>query len=276
MESHKQVESGLQLLARLCHRPSLQGLNSILFSNGPHSSEIIEISGNVSSGKTLLLTTLLSKSVLPLKYQEIDVKGFEVHVILINTDHHFQVSKIANILLGHLKKACKLSNAVLGNEELESIVNSSLNRLIIINCYNRDQFFLSIQSLESILISNEKISLIAIDSLSAFYWEDRESGGIWMMDLYIKHLLLLIQKNVSHFNIVTIYTRPSSFLTKGRDTDDRAVAPPMQKLHYKIQLHRQENCNTFFAIVEFAKTKKKVAYVIEADDIKWMEEKEPA
>ncbi|KAJ9597124.1 hypothetical protein L9F63_026985 [Diploptera punctata] len=182
------AESGLQLLARLSSRPDIHGLDEKLFSGGLHFGDVVEITGDIGSGKTLLITQLLAKCLLPKSMFEIDIGGLGAGAIIINSDHHFQLLKLVSIMESTLLKIRKPKsnnseeNQQLDSSTIEKIIKTALANLIVLNCYDRVQLLVTFHSLDNILSSNKNISLIVVDSLSAFNWQDIVISGIHKMD----------------------------------------------------------------------------------------------
>ncbi|XP_015586606.1 uncharacterized protein LOC107263645 [Cephus cinctus] len=270
--STRQIESGLQLLTRLSNRPSLKGLCNVLFPDGLLSKETVEITGNVSSGKTFLMTQLLAQCILPLEYSKVNI-GLGIGVIFINTDHHFMVTKLVDLMCNYIKSAFQSNNQKLpSNEEMDVIINSSLKCLNIINCYNNSQFLLTLKTLETTLLENYNIALVAIDSISAFYWENRDEGGVWAMDLYITNLLELLHKSVTQFNIAVIYTRPSNFVSKVQDPSEKGLKLTMKNINYKINVHRDEKSENHLCTIRTATNKTDINYLITECGLTWLKE----
>lgn len=102
--NHVRAESGLQLLARLVNRPDVSHIEPELFSNSDlKPRDVIELRGGPGSGKTLMVTHLLAKCILSREYG-----GTGAGAILINTDHHFQLTRLVAILEQLLKKGVYL------------------------------------------------------------------------------------------------------------------------------------------------------------------------
>ena len=271
MSTIAKVESGTELLARLTPRPSIEGLESQLFATGPNRQETIELCGNVSSGKTLLLTQLIAKCILPYNHDNIQIGGLGVAAVLINTDHHFRIAKLAKLMLGFVEKACRNNNHKYHQESVKNdLIIPSLENLTIVDCYDNIQFRLTLKNLESILMKNTRIGLIAIDSISSFYWQDRESGGVWLMHQYLKNTLKLVQTHTIRHNIVTIYTRPDDFVSKGQSNAiELTKTPAVEKISYRINLGTGSFC-----LVETPHVKFIVDFKINEKGITWIEKKE--
>lgn len=59
--------------------------------------------------------------------------------------------------------------------------------------------------------------MVVVDSLTAFYWSDRLSGGLQHMDSYLKRILSALQKSTKEHKVTVVFTRPSYF---------QSAAPP--------------------------------------------------
>lgn len=261
-----QIESGIELLGRLSKKPSLYGLEDTLFFQGPRCTDIIEISGVQSSGKTLLLSQMLAKCILP-KHREI--KGCNASAVLINTDHHFQTSKLVELMNNIVNAA----NTVLFTTDTVdvkfdkiAVIKNSLRNLHVINCYDSEQFAVTLRTLDNMFVKNTKIALLAIDSITAYYWQDREDNRI-AIDAYVKNLLQLIRTHTAQFNVATIYTK----LYKSIDDGEKKLT---DDINYRIHLSKTCNSKNFICTLETTQIVRKIHYSILSNGIKWkMDEK---
>lgn len=57
------------------------------------------------------------------------------------------------------------------------MLRSCLSRLLVVHCSSSSQLLLTLHFLETSLVSRPKLALLVIDSISAFYWQDRYEGG---------------------------------------------------------------------------------------------------
>lgn len=263
-----QIESGIELLARLNKKPSLCELEDTLFLNGPQGTDIIEISGAQSSGKTLLLSQMLAKCILP-NYHEI--KGCNASAILINTDHHFQISKLVELMSNIINAANTVSfttDAVDVEFDKIAVIKNSLRNLHVVNCYNSEQFAVTLRTLDDIFVNNTKIALLAIDSITAYYWQDRKEIKIDItIDTYVKNLLQLIRTHTARFNVATIYTK----LYKNINNKGKALT---DDINYRIHLCKTCNSKNFICTLETTQIVRKIHYSILSNGIKWkMDEK---
>lgn len=66
---NQRIESGVHLFARIAQRPNLGRLNQAIFWNGgPFPGQLVEITGETATGKTMLATDLLARCVLPVSF----------------------------------------------------------------------------------------------------------------------------------------------------------------------------------------------------------------
>lgn len=269
MENPILIETGAQLLARLMHRPSPNGLETVLLADGVRHNEVIEISGNLSSGKTLLITQLLAKCILPKRWRGVEMNGLGGGAVLINTDHHFQILTLFNLMRSIIRNSFNKFGIKFEEETARILIEESLGYLTVLNCYDAAQFTLACQMLENILSVDDKIAIIAVDSISTYYWHDRSNGIAWSMDGYLKTCLKQIQKYTFHHKVVIIYTRPHDFETKGKEPGECAALPEEEKVNHRIQLLRTEPNNEFTASVESAVKKRNFSYSISDNGMKW-------
>lgn len=252
----KVVESGLELLARLGERKAcLKGIEDKLFLDGLDAKDTIEISGPTSSGKSLLLCKLIAKCLLPSNY-----KGCNVGVLLIDSDHHFQMDKLILLMKEMLRGVKELDGSV-----VDRTVDDCLNNFTMIKCRDGEEFHVTLNTLESIFLNNDKICLLAIDSVLSYYWEDREKGGQRMIDMYVRDILRTVQTRTFPSNIVSVYTKPDE------PTGFECVkAPVIGKINYKIQLCRAFRSNNNVCTVESSSGRRSIQYTIDEAGLKFI------
>nr|KAF7437684.1 hypothetical protein H0235_000075 [Vespula pensylvanica] len=246
-----------------------------LFFNGLRNTDIIEITGNASSGKSLLLANILAKCILPDTYDGIRVKGLAASAVLINTDCHFQISKLIKVMSTIVTDVYKsVGIKRVNNETISKIVNDVLDNLIIINCYGNDQFLLTLQTLESILFRNNKIVILAIDSISAYYWQTRENSNIKSIDSYVINLIKLVQATTSQYNVITIYTRPSTVTTNDIESMKFITTNIPKELNYIIHLFKNIDSEKHLCLIKSKKGTRIISFMIDTGIIKWITERD--
>jgi RecA/RadA recombinase len=199
MEFKYQAESGLQLLQRLVARPVIKNLSPLL--SDELTSEIIEIIGNASTGKTLFLTECIAKCIAPQHHN-----GLDTGVVYIDLDGQFDITKLVTVIKRLIKDA---------DEEL---VKSCLKKLTLINCYDSPTLFVIFQKLKLFLAEDHQVGLVILDSVSANYWQDSISGGEKHMDTYVEKMISLLKICLKDFKVPIIFTKQSYFQSKHDDS----------------------------------------------------------
>lgn len=223
--SRFKVESGLQLLARLRKKTVNENFYPALFLNGLKTGEVIEFYSDESM--SCLLADIISEALIPES-----LRGVEFGVLLINTDGNLRFDVIVNVL----KK--KLSTLAVQCQDNNSLLHEVLQKFHIIDVYDSTQLYTTIHNLESILMKNQCISLVVLDTLTAFYWSE-QGFKITKMDVYLKSLLSIVQKITKEFNIKIMYTRPDYF-SSSKDCIENLEAcskhPKIECLNYRMQV----------------------------------------
>lgn len=254
MSTEPVIESGLQVITRLIDRPSVEELDTELFFNKLQNTDIVEIKGTVSSGIRFLLIKLIAKCILPLQYS-----GLNSDVLFINTEHQFEISHLVNILNSEISD-------IQGPINVDKLVREVLTRLKIINCYNHHQFFLSLNSLDNLLLKNKKIGFIVIDSISAYYWQQKDDLSY---NSFFMKIMNIVRKVSIDFKVVVIYTKQLNFESK-KSTIEWQEGKKI--VRYEIYLYKNENTDKSVCDVKSGKDKKKLHYQISEAGLKWTKE----
>ncbi|XP_076352266.1 X-ray repair cross complementing 2 [Tachypleus tridentatus] len=208
-------ETGSQLLARLCSRPSLAKLEPALFPD-LSGEYVVEISGKSGAGKSELFYHFIVWCILPPSWQGTELGGLSAGVVLVDTDHHFNLLRLVTVL----EKTKKVT----------IFIQECLQMLTVVRCWNSEQLLLTLHSLDSVIGSNANISLLLIDSVSAFYWLDRMNLMDHMNEIDKLHaqLVAALKKLINDYKVVIMATR--QVLMKERETE---TADHMDKLNFK-------------------------------------------
>lgn len=193
------IESGVHLFARVAQRPNLDRLNEVIFQNGgPHPGQLMEITGEPSTGKTTLATDFLARCILPVSYN-----GKNSGAVVINTDHHFDLFKLISIMEYYLKTLGK-------NASCRKVIETCLGNLTVLNCYSNEQLEATFMNLQTIVLQNNNISLLVVDSIAAYYWLERANGNL-SFNAYYSKIISKLHSIAKEFNISVIYTKPETF-----------------------------------------------------------------
>ncbi|XP_034235349.1 DNA repair protein XRCC2-like [Thrips palmi] len=208
MDYQIRAESGRQLLARLSSRPSLKGLDErLLGPDGPAPQDVIEIVGENSVGKSVLALQWVARAILSPPRG-----GLGVEILLIDADHHQPLFMLIQYLQARMKSfVAQTPGLKLNSSLIETSIKDALKRLTIINVYDSTSLYTALLALDTILVSKPQISMVVVDSLPAFYWADRLSGGLQHMDSYLRQMLSALQKSTRAHKVTVAFTRPSYF-----------------------------------------------------------------
>lgn len=148
-----------QLLASLRQHTPIPALPAL------HRGDVIEIQGPASSGKTHLLYHILLSFLVP--------PHAEIAAVVYDTDAAFDIQRFRHLLLSRI---ARLPSTTLHPHER---VRRALARLHVFRPTSLVQLAASIANLpeyHSSHMPNQEIAVLAIDSISSFYWADRFSA----------------------------------------------------------------------------------------------------
>ncbi len=205
------TESGIDLLQRLSLRPKLIGLQVEVFGeNGPQPGDIIEISEKNTYLKTLLLTQWIMACILPSVWKGIKIGGLDVGVVFLSTDHHFSPLHLYILLEKRVRRILRQSQDLIPGSKtsmVKEITMESLKRLTVYESFNKTELLFNFCSAKTYLLSHPQYSVVIIDSLSAYYWEDRlSSASLQSLEKYCQSLLTSLIERLKQTNITIIYT----------------------------------------------------------------------
>lgn len=232
------VESGVQLFARVSPRACLEGMHPILFGeNHPKPNEAIDILGAPEADKTSLALDILIRCILPGNLNP-EWKGRSA--VLILTDFQINIHNIAHVMNFHLKKV--LNSSV----DIKAVIEESLDRLTLFNCYDQSQFEITVCTLEKIIQEDENIALVLVENITSQYWPARFASDD-KLSLY-SHALTnyeyLLEK-VKNLNVVLVSIR-----IKGIQTNDK---PLHNSITFRIEVENLCD-NNFLATVRNVET----------------------
>ncbi|XP_053568925.1 DNA repair protein XRCC2 [Bombina bombina] len=234
----RKAESGTQLLARLEGRASLKELEPLLFADeeSPINGDVIEFHGPEGTGKTEMFCHLISRCILPKSEG-----GLQVEVIFIDMDYHFDMLRLVTILEHRL------------SQSTEEMVKQCLGRFFLVYCSSTVQLLLTLYSLENMFCSRPSLCLLIIDSISSFYWIDRNNGGesIMKQEANLRKCIELLEKLLKEYKIVLFASTQTIMQKSSRDGGEGVsnslrqqtsystdFKPYLCKLWYQITTHR--------------------------------------
>lgn len=170
-------------------------LTNIFFLHSAHRSNrpspVLEISSSLSAaGKTQMLYYLTALAILPRQYGDISIGGQEAAVVYIDADDRFDAERLRTVArsliqqaqLSVLKESTEGTETArsLLNDDLEELVTSSLQHVHVFRPQSSSALLATLTSLHTYLYdlsrhysASRPLQMIAIDSATAFFWQDR-------------------------------------------------------------------------------------------------------
>lgn len=132
---------------------------------------MLEVQGGPASGKTHLLYQLVSTCILP-----IDGGGWNKAAIVYDADQTFDIKRLYQLMRSRLERESRSQD---DGTDHHAAVLTALRNLRLFPVASTAQLAVSISSLPTYhaqYLPTSEIALLAIDSMSAFYWQDRFIG----------------------------------------------------------------------------------------------------
>ncbi|KAJ5367743.1 hypothetical protein N7541_001684 [Penicillium brevicompactum] len=150
---------------------------------------ILEISSSLSSsGKSQMLYYLTAHAILPREYGTIAIGGREAAVIFIDTDDRFDAERLRVVARGIIQQSLSNLPSNFGEQsagcptdhDIEALLVSSLQHVHVFCPQSSSALLATLHSLDSYLFdlsrhrsASRPLQMIAIDSTTAFIWQDR-------------------------------------------------------------------------------------------------------
>ncbi|XP_028400050.1 DNA repair protein XRCC2-like [Dendronephthya gigantea] len=211
------AETAANLFARLVRKGLLDGLDKKLFRSMPRPiqvKDVIELYGDSGSGKTQILLHLIANCILPKSWNGIELGGRDVGVIFVDTDFHFFILRLVEILKERIKSCISDRTLPMASvADMQALIESCLSRLIVAKCSSTEELLETVRNLEKILRERTDICVMMIDSISAFYWLDKSAGGhnYYDQEKHQRRLIGLLRRYVDNYFIVIIATVPTVY-----------------------------------------------------------------
>jgi len=249
-------ESGLALLARLGARQDMRNLQPQLLK-GLKPGEVLELSGDAGSGKSFVCFHLLTSAVLPQTWHGIKLYGCEAQIVFIDSDMTFNILIIENMITRRIKRNLKKCQEVLKKrrksivndseliifsditeaellfrtdkenlkKQINALVKSCLSNLFYFRCRDSSQFAITLISMDQLLNTKPNISMIIIDSISAFYWYDKtyRADSWYKLEQYYNKIFKVFLSHIKENKILLLATRQSLFQKKKQCGDNEEV-----------------------------------------------------
>lgn len=213
---------------------------AVFGSCGFEADTLVEISGPGNSGKSLVLQQLVAHCLVPYKFG-----GRQWSVLLINLSHKINRESLAKSIRMELK-AYSVGEVIAAKcpteEQLAEIAGECMSRVRFLNCFANDDVSTSLIDARYAIINDPGIQLVAMDTLSEFYWLD-EPKIAKRMSMYRHYRLLQarLEKLCKDAIVCGIYTVESAFLENrfGENLPEAGIKyhVRMQKIQNQILLN---------------------------------------
>lgn len=130
---------------------------------------MIQIQGHPGSGKTHLLYFLVATCIMPMDYLSQSIGGWARAAFIIDTNGHFRISRLHDILLDRLQ-------VLLPSQYVAPIIERCLERVHIFRPNSSEQLSATLAHLPKYHAKNlpeMDLGMVAIHSIDSFYWLDR-------------------------------------------------------------------------------------------------------
>jgi DNA-repair protein XRCC2 len=234
------------LLGRLQHRPKLLQLEQNLFAKVPEIGSVTEIYGKEGTGKTQFLISLMADCIIPTSWQGVALKGLNTEVVYIDTDFHFSLMRLVGVLECRIK-ACLQTNANNTAFDIDECINGCLQRLHIVRCHSSLQLLIALHSLEEMLKKMPQMSVLIIDSISAFYWLDRlahlDAISSKSSSTRFNQIAAILTQLTADNNLLTFVSKAAMMTRRegGKDNSNIAVDGQMP-VHFEYMGQNWQSC----------------------------------
>ncbi|KAJ7169989.1 hypothetical protein C8R46DRAFT_220228 [Mycena filopes] len=203
---------------------------------GPlHWGDVLEIQGPSASGKTRLLYSLVATCIIPSFHQSISLGGWGKAAVVFDTDGSFDVRNFRELLLSRVASRSNVSS-----DDALLLAGIALRKLHLFRPASTAQLATSIRNLpayQTAQMPDANIALVAIDSLSAFYWQDRFTTE-QLRPLALPNISTPLEHVFSALQTFRISHNPVTVLTNWALTLANSSAGPSNAPVYKQHLPR--------------------------------------
>uniref|UniRef100_A0A182YNL3 RecA family profile 1 domain-containing protein n=1 Tax=Anopheles stephensi TaxID=30069 RepID=A0A182YNL3_ANOST len=215
------IESAFVAISRLASAGSeaTYNLDPILFPDGGlRAGELIEISGESNSGKSLLCLELIARIVLPAS-----CGGLELRAVLIDCENSYSKAMLLNIMEKHILNQAEptLARTLADDpDRMAHIQQGALARLHLVLCHSLEQFELSLLALPALFIKHTELTFVLIDSVATFYWTKCTAKHLIRQDTYQRAHCKTLSRLACKWKKVVLLTKPTYFGSRqglGRD-----------------------------------------------------------
>ncbi len=181
---------------------------------------VVELVGSEGTGKTQVLMHMIVTTVLPKRFG-----GMEAGAVIVDADMRFPFYRLATVLEARIRAqppapvaaaaaATSLPRGgLVSDEEVRLALLDSLDRVIMMQTRTSTELLAALHSIWGILDVDPLVSLLCIDSISAFYWQDRSAAGDLPNEATLtqRGVIKALGKLQADFPLVVAVTKPVFF-----------------------------------------------------------------
>ncbi|XP_050075164.1 uncharacterized protein LOC126562647 [Anopheles maculipalpis] len=215
----EKIESAFTALGRIASgSETTYNLEPSLFPDGGlRDGELIEISGESNSGKSVLCHELIARTILPTS-----CGGLELGAVLIDCENSYSKAMLLNIMEKHIQNQANpaVARTLADPCQLERIQQDALHRLHLLACYSLEQFELTLLALPKLFITHPELTVVLIDSIATFYWSKCTAKNRIRQDTYQRSYCKTFRRLAWKWKKVILLTKPTYFGSRqglGRD-----------------------------------------------------------
>ncbi|KAH8355972.1 DNA repair protein XRCC2 [Drosophila serrata] len=204
-------------------------LHSTVFGPcGFEDQTLVEISGPPKSGRSLVLQQLIAHCVAPYAFG-----GRQWSIYLINLSHKITRESLTKVVRAELQ-AFSLEGKPPAAEELTEIAKECVARVSFMKCFTTADVKYTLFNIPYETLRDRSVELIAIDTLSEFYWLDAaERKQNLTKYRYYRQCQMHLNRICKEALVCGMYTVDSSFLNS-KYNEKIAGA----KVDYNIQMSK--------------------------------------
>lgn len=242
----------------------------------------MEIQGPAASGKTHLLYHMLVTCLIPRQHEGKDIAGWGKAAVLFDTDARFSITRLHRLLVSRLCRLLDLDSAVDSSVIAEDLANQCLKNLHVFHPASSLQLAITLLHLPRYHSTNprlqeQEIGILAIDSLSAFYWRDRyaleqlrdaaDSSSENLSPNHLHHVVMALQRfRHSHRPVILLTNWALNSLVKPAGTGESANTFYRQHLHPFPAPFERHGADEALASIERSQRERREASVGAASD----------
>ncbi|KAK7064134.1 hypothetical protein R3P38DRAFT_2822645 [Favolaschia claudopus] len=200
------------------------------FMSQSHWGDVLELQGPSGSGKSQILYILLAVCIAPSS-----LGGWQKAAVLFDTEGTFESRNFHRVLLSRLVRAAARLHTWSDEAQLQLLADTALHKLHVFRPVSTAQLAASVHNLpayQKAHMPDADIGLVAIDSMSTFYWSDRFSAEqLRPLNLAnttpLQHVIAALQNFRLSHNPITVLTNWALTV----DNSNGTTAPPLYKQH---------------------------------------------